>query len=116
MDQYRPGLLCLWRYRKERPGEGSERVFPGVLGEAGSETVVGTENLLNMINSAVKTETGTLSGRMDRIIELLSMFFPQMLDRVGNEVVLDTGVLVGQIAPKMNMRLSDIQVRNARGG
>ena len=85
-------------------------------GEAGSETVVGTNSLLNMINGAVQAETGELSARMDRIINLLVMFFPQMLDRVGNDVVLDTGVLVGQLAPKMNVRLSEIQSRNARGG
>ena len=85
-------------------------------GEAGSETVVGTNSLLNMINGAVQAETGELSARMDRIINLLVMFFPQMLDRVGNDVVLDTGVLVGQLAPKMNVRLGEIQSRNARGG
>ncbi len=85
-------------------------------GEAGSETVVGTNSLLGMINRAVKSETGALAGQMSRIVDLLQMFFPQMLAMARNDVVLDTGVLVGQLAPKMNVKLNDIQNRNARGG
>lgn len=85
-------------------------------GEAGSETIVGTNSLLGMINGAVKAETGALAGQMSRIVDLLQMFFPQMLATAGSNVVLDTGVLVGQIAPKMNVKLNDIQGRNARGG
>ena len=85
-------------------------------GEVGSETVVGTGSLLNMINGAVREETNALSYRMDRVINLLSIFFPQILDNMGSDIVADDGAILARYVPKINSRLSDIQKRNGRGG
>lgn len=41
-------------------------------GEAGSETVVGTASLMNMIQNAVNQSNGTLAGIMAKIYELMS--------------------------------------------
>ena len=85
-------------------------------GEVGSETLVGTNSLLDMIGGAVRQETTALSSRMERIIELLAMFFPQIIELMGYDIVLDDGVLVGRLAPKINEKLHEIKSRNARGG
>ncbi len=96
----------------QNPVSGALRVG----GEAGAEAIAPIDTLLGYVQSAVQAETGGLTTRIDRVIDLLARFFPQMLERTGNDVVLDTGVLVGQIAPKMNVKLNDIRSRNARGG
>ncbi|MEY8377408.1 hypothetical protein AALD22_16765 [Lachnospiraceae bacterium 56-18] len=41
-------------------------------GEAGSETVVGTESLMNMIKSAVASENGELVSVLNRILEAIT--------------------------------------------
>lgn len=85
-------------------------------GEVGSETVVGTGSLLNMINGAVREETSALSYRMDRVINLLSMFFPQILDNMGSDIVADDGAVLAHYGPKINRWLNNQQRRNERGG
>lgn len=84
-------------------------------GEAGSETVVGTNSLMSMINSAVQQETNGLSLRIDKLLEMLATFFPQVLENMDQDIVLNDGALVGRLAPKMNEQFSNIQKANMRG-
>lgn len=55
----------------------SNRFLAG--GEAGSETVVGTDSLKEMIRNAVSMENDALAIKLDRIISLLVQFFPDVL-------------------------------------
>lgn len=84
-------------------------------GESGSETVVGTQSLLEMINNAVKSETSALNSGIDRLISLLAAYFPQILDNMKTDMVLDSGTLVGQLIPQIDDRLGDRTRLKARG-
>lgn len=85
-------------------------------GEAGSETVVGTDSLMTMINSAVSqnnaevvNEINSMHIDLNRLIEFLFELLPS-----SSTVVLDSGVLVGELAPAMDEELGRIYARNAR--
>ena len=86
------------------------------VGEAGAEAVAPIDTLMSYVQAAVQAETSGLAAGLNRIIELLVMFFPQILEIAGQDIVLDDGVLVGRLAPKINVKLNDIRSRNARGG
>lgn len=86
------------------------------VGEAGAEAVAPIDVLMGYVQTAVKTETSGLADLLERIIELLVMFFPQILEEAGRDIVLDDGTLVSRLAPKLNLKLKDIRTRNERGG
>ena len=83
-------------------------------GEAGSETVVGTENLMTMIKAAVATENEELLARFEQLISLLSEFFPAILEAMARAIVLDSGALVGELAPAMDEELGILAARKGR--
>ena len=83
-------------------------------GEAGSETVVGTQNLMDMIQTAVNSENNVMVQFFTRLIDLLEDFFPQVLENMGYVLVLDTGVLVAETAPQMDDELGKIFNRKGR--
>jgi hypothetical protein len=90
----------------------SQKLLAG--GEAGSETVVGTQNLMDMIQTAVNSENSVLIQFFTRLIALLEDFFPQVLENMGYDLVLDTGVLVAETAPQMDDELGKIFRRKGR--
>ena len=120
-------------------------------GDAGSELVVGTENLMSMIRRVVESfaegsrfqttleaalkrasesmidsfqRLGALSaagtaggldsatGRM--LLSMLSQYLPYLPQIANLQVVTETGVLVGVLAPKMDQRLGVISSRQKR--
>lgn len=83
-------------------------------GEAGSETVVGTDNLMTMIKAAVATENEELLARFEQLISLLAEFFPAILEAMARAVVLDSGALVGELAPAMDEELGILAARKGR--
>lgn len=83
-------------------------------GEAGSETVVGTDSLMTMIKAAVGEENTALLERIERIITLLENYLPEMMKSMVKAVVLDSGVLVGELAPAMDEELGRIYEREGR--
>lgn len=83
-------------------------------GEAGSETVVGTENLMTMIKAAVATENEELLARFEQLISLLAEFFPAILEAMARAIVLDSGALVGELAPAMDEELGILAARKGR--
>lgn len=84
-------------------------------GEAGDEVMIGKNTMMNMIKAAVSAENDVLEQRLQRIIDLLSQFFPEALAAMNQQMVLDTGVLVAQTAPKMDVELGRIAARKGRG-
>ncbi len=65
-------------------------------GEAGSETVVGTVSLMDMIRTAVTDENAAIAEKLEQLISICLMYFPQMANL---QMVTDTGVLIGELAP-----------------
>lgn len=93
----------------------------GLLEGNGAEAVVPLERNKKWISAVAddmeETQGGyAISEDIQRLIDLLATFFPQILERMEMNVVLDDGTLVGKIAPKMNIKLAQMQVMNVRGG
>jgi hypothetical protein len=84
-------------------------------GEAGSEVVSGTNTLMNMISTAVATQNSEMVYYLQRLIQILAEYFPQVLESMDRDVVLDSGVLVGELAPGMDKALGKLAVRKGRG-
>lgn len=84
-------------------------------GEAGQEVVAGSNTLMNMIRGVVRSETAGISEGFERLISILETYFPEIISSMGNDIVLNDGVLVGRIAPKMDSKLGDISRSRERG-
>lgn len=84
-------------------------------GEAGSETVVGTQSLMDMIRGAthdgVVDEVHSLRLDLNTLIEFLYNWLPQLANL---KLVTDTGVLAGELAPAMDEELGKIYIREGR--
>lgn len=85
-----------------------------VGGEAGDEAVAPIDTLLAYIRTAVGEQNGDLAGKLDALIELLQQYFSAMLDNMQRGIVLDSGVLVGELAPAMDEALGEIYYRKGR--
>ena len=92
----------------------------GLLEGNGAEAVVPLERNKKWI-SKVAEDMDSVQGGSDvvytlqRLIDMLATYFPQMIDLMDKDVVLDDGTLVGKIAPKMNRQLAELQTANERG-
>jgi phage-related protein len=84
-------------------------------GEAGSEVVSGTNTLMNMIQKAVADQNSGLAYYLQRLLELLAEYFPQVLSAMDRDIVLDSGAMVGAMAVPMNRALGKLSNRNGRG-
>ena len=84
-------------------------------GEAGSEVVAGTNTLMNMISNAVAMQNEALVYYLQKIIDVLATYFPQVIEALDMDVVLNDGVLVGRLAPAMDLELGKIKTRKDRG-
>jgi len=83
---------------------------------AGSELVGGTTTVMRMIQSAVSSQNADLVYYLQKIIDILCDYFPQVLDALMNmNLVLDDGTLVGRLAPAMDLELGRIKARKDRG-
>ena len=85
-----------------------------VGGEAGDEAVAPIDTLLTYIRTAVGEQNSDLAGKLDALIELLRQYFSTMLDNMQRGIVLDSGVLVGELAPAMDEALGEIYYRKGR--
>lgn len=83
-------------------------------GEAGSETVVGTGSLMEMIRSAVAEENAAMLDKLERLVSLIEYYFPEILNKMVKAIVLDNGVLVGELAPAIDEELGKIYIREGR--
>lgn len=81
-----------------------------VGGEAGKEAVAPISELMGYVRAAVAEQTGGMNDTLMKILRLLS----QLLPNLNMQVVLDTGVLVGEIAPDMDDELGKIKERKNR--
>lgn len=78
-------------------------------GEKGSEMVVGTNYLMDTIQKATAQNDALMVNAFDvmtsRIIDIMSEYFPQFAN---TQMVMDTGALVGVLAPEVDARLGQI--------
>ena len=85
-------------------------------GEAGDEVMIGKNTMLNMIQEAVAQENaqmmGSVNNVLNRIFDLLSEYVPELAH---TQMVLDTGVMVGELAPTMDIELGAVYRKRKRG-
>lgn len=84
-------------------------------GEAGQEVVAGSNTLMNMIRETVRNENSDVSNRLDRLTNMLAEYFPEILAASKKSIVLQNGVLVGQLAPDIDNQLGSINRLKDRG-
>ena len=83
-------------------------------GEAGDEVVSGKDTLLNLVRMAVASENAALLEKFEMLISILNDFFPELLEMMNRAVVLDSGALVGELAPAMDEELGKIFKKKGR--
>lgn len=84
-------------------------------GDAGDEVMIGKETMLNMIRQAVAAENAAMLERFDLLISLLGEFFPKVLEKMNRPVVLESGALVGELAPELDEALGKMMNHRERG-
>lgn len=83
-----------------------------VGGEAGAEAIAPIDTLLGYVRTAVQEENSNLNYNLEKLISMLAEYFPELMSR---QLVLDTGVLVGELAPSFDNKLGDINGLRKRG-
>lgn len=84
-------------------------------GEAGSEVVSGTQTLMDMISAAVAKQNDELAELLASLLNLLESYMPQIISEMGRDIVLNNGVLVGELTPEIDRRLGTMSKYKARG-
>ena len=83
-------------------------------GEAGDEAIAPIDTLQAYINESVNSRNDELLAGLEiqvsRLISFMQAYFP-----TNYEIMLDTGILAGQLAPEMDSRLAEIYRHNKRG-
>ena len=86
-----------------------------VGGEAGAEAVAPISTLQQYVKAAVQDENNAMIQHLERIIDMLSQFFPDALDAMRTPMVCDTNGLAVAMAPTMNRELGRIAIKKGRG-
>ena len=84
-------------------------------GEAGSEVVSGTNTLMTMIRGAVAEQNNGITYYLQKIIEILASFFPQILEAMAAENGMTVDEFVRMLAPSMNKELGRLALQKGRG-
>ena len=84
-------------------------------GEAGNEVVAGEQTLMNMIRSVVAEQNGTMNSWLQRLFEIISEYFPQMLGAMESPISFDANAMAGALAVPMNHELGKLSSRKDRG-
>lgn len=83
------------------------------VGEAGPEAVTPISKLQDYIKIANKESDSGIVEKMDLLIEILLKYLPYLMAR--QNVVLDNGVLVGQLIGDIDIELGKLKNRRKRG-
>ena len=86
-----------------------------VGGEAGDEAIAPIDVLQKYVKTAVRSENTIMASKLDRIINLLTQFFPEMIEALNIEMYLDGDVLVAETASAMDNALGRIAIKKGRG-
>ena len=85
------------------------------VGEAGAEAVTPISVLRTYVREEVAAANAGLNDSIDRLYNLLGDYLPELLEAQRKDIVLDTGVLVGETAVLMDKRLGNIARKRERG-
>lgn len=86
-----------------------------VGGEAGDEAIAPIDLLQGYVATAVASQNSIIADALEdlfgKLFAILERYFPEFT----KQVVLDTGVLVGELAPRMDTELGKIMNHKGRG-
>ena len=94
-------------------GINGNRLMAG--GEAGPEAVAPIDVLQNYVAEAVASRNTELIEMMNRLIMLLENYMPELLISAKKQIVLNNGVLVGELAPEIDREIGGISSWKERG-
>ncbi|MCI7428531.1 MAG: hypothetical protein MSS83_05440 [Methanobrevibacter sp.] len=86
-----------------------------VGGEAGDEAIAPIGVLQSYIGDAVRKETGNLASSIDRLYDMLVSYLALILESADKDIVLDSGVLVGNMIKKIDKQLGNRSNMKLRG-
>lgn len=83
----------------------------------GGEVVSGAQKLMDMIGAAVAAQNEELAYYLQKLIEMLAAYFPQMLEAMDNPrpAVFDTNAAAAALAIPMNRQLGKLSSGKDRG-
>ncbi len=83
----------------------------------GNEVVAGESHLMNMISAAVAAKTDDLAYYLQKLIEMLAVYFPEILDgiKTPRPAVFDPNHAAAALAVPMNRELGKISTKKERG-
>jgi hypothetical protein len=84
------------------------------VGEAGAEAVAPLQDLLGYVQTAVNNSNSGMDERLSRIEGMIGTYLPAIL-RKNNQIVLDTGTLVGETINQIDAELATNQSLKDRG-
>ena len=87
----------------------------GEVPGGGGEMIGGTNTIMGMISAAVSEPIGALEFYMQKIVEILGKFFPQILEAMAAEKGLTVDELARMLAEPIDIELGRRQLRKARG-
>lgn len=86
-------------------------------GEAGAEAIAPISTLQQYVSEAVHAETNGLNYTLEKLLELLGQYLPDIRDKMDNRVIaLDGDRLVNGIADRMDVKLGAMSNSKARYG
>lgn len=85
------------------------------VGEAGAEAVTPISVLREYVRDEVTAANSAMNYNIERLYNMLADLLPKLLDASDKQIILDTGVLVGETATLMDKRLGNISRKRERG-
>lgn len=84
-------------------------------GEAGNEVVAGEQTLMTMIQNAVAEQNSTITIWLQKVFEILSEYFPNMLLALESPIAFNADSMAVALASPMNRELGKLSTRKDRG-
>lgn len=83
------------------------------------DTKTKVDNFLPMLegnqNNSLLDAVQSLNAKTDRIFDFFAEHFPELIDNLERDIVLDDRTLVGRLAPRIDRELGTILLRKKRG-
>ena len=84
-------------------------------GEAGSEITGGTATIMRMISDAVAGQNEAVEYYLQKMIQILADYLPQVVDGMDRPIYFDADAMAGSLAMPMDKYLGRIKERKDRG-
>lgn len=84
-------------------------------GEKGNEIITGEGHMIDLINNAVQSAYMVMERQIDQLTKTVQKYFPQVIENMDRDVVMDGDTIVGKLAPKMDVKLGRISKHKERG-